>query len=99
MFMSESCRLNLAIGWVGLGGGEVCTKIRHAQGKMATAVTFYKMADLDPIAQSHSHSPFTSRTRRHTLTTHSRNSLSRPAFPNVAAHPPGDTRSLKMRTE
>lgn len=96
MFMSESCRLNLAIGWVGVvWGGEVCTKIRHAQGKMATAVTFYKMADLDPIAHSHSHSPFTSRTRRHTLATHSRARHS-PTWPPT---PQGDTRSLKMRTE
>lgn len=101
MFMSESCRLNLAIGWRGVGvrGGEVCTKIRHAQGKMATAVTFYKMADFRPH-RSLSLSPSLSVYLSHT-STHSRRSLSpSPAVPSVAAPPPQErTRSLEMRTE
>lgn len=96
MFMSESCRLNLAIGWVWFwGGGSAgeCTKIRHAQGKMATAVTFYEMADLDPISRSRT----LVRERTGTLL---RLTLA-PASPNAAAEqppfPPGAR--LKMRTE
>lgn len=64
MFMSESCRLNLAIGW-GRGRAGGVYKDKTCTGKMATAVTFYKMADLDPISHSltltrintHSHCP------------------------------------------
>lgn len=85
MFMSESCRLNLAIGW-GRGWGGGVYKDKTCTGKMATAVTFYKMADLDPISHSRTLTHINTHSHSGVLDTASHPQETAPPLPLVPRH-------------